>query len=104
MLSEQQIKHFHTLGFLVFRQVFSQDELNTIHEEFEAAMASAYRHAPFDGTHRHWLPMMRPETPFFSKFAGRFTILRSSRATVRRRCLFRCFRCEPLCGQYRLAP
>ena len=43
MLTEQQIKHFNTLGFLVFRQVFSQDELNTIHEEFEAAMASAYR-------------------------------------------------------------
>ena len=38
MLTEQQIKHFHTLGFLVFRQVFNQDELNTIHEEFEAAM------------------------------------------------------------------
>ena len=34
MLTEQQIKHFHTLGFLVFRQVFNQDELNTIHEEF----------------------------------------------------------------------
>ena len=65
MLSEQQIKHFHTLGFLVFRQVFSQDELNTIHEEFEAAMASAYRHAPFDGTHRHWLPMMDLKHHFF---------------------------------------
>ena len=27
---------------------------------------AAYRHAPFDGTHRHWLPMMGPETPFFT--------------------------------------
>ena len=66
MLSEQQIKHFHTLGFLVFRQVFSQEELSTIHEEFEAAMDSAYQHAPFDGTRRHWLPMMGSETPFFA--------------------------------------
>ena len=53
MLTQPQIKHFHTLEFLVFRQLFSQDELNTIHEEFEAAMESAYRHAPFDGKRRH---------------------------------------------------
>ena len=66
MLTEQQIKHFHTLGFLIFRQLLNQDELNRIQEEFEAAMAAAYRHAPFDGTRRHWLPMMGPETPFFT--------------------------------------
>ena len=46
MLTQQQIKHFHTLGFLVFRQLFNPDELDTIHKEFEAAMTSAYRHAP----------------------------------------------------------
>ena len=40
MLTEQQIKHFHTLGFLIFRQLLNQDELNTIQEEFEAAMAA----------------------------------------------------------------
>ena len=68
MLTERQIKHFHTLGFLVFRQLLSQSELDAIHEEFEAAMAAAYRHAPFDGTRRHWLPMMGPETPFFAQF------------------------------------
>ena len=66
MLTEQQIKHFDTWGFLIFRQVFSQDELKTIHKEFEAAMEAAYQHAPFDGTHRHWLPMLGPETPFFA--------------------------------------
>ena len=38
MLTEQQIKHFDTLGFLIFRQLFNKDELNTIHCEFEAAM------------------------------------------------------------------
>ncbi|MDE0314140.1 MAG: phytanoyl-CoA dioxygenase family protein [Candidatus Poribacteria bacterium] len=66
MLTEQQIKHFHTLGFLVFPQLFNQDELDTIHKEFEASMAAAYRHMPFDGTRRHWLPMMGPKTPFFA--------------------------------------
>ena len=43
MLTEQQIKHFHTLGFVIFRQLFNKDELKTIHEEFEAAMDEAYR-------------------------------------------------------------
>ncbi len=66
MLTQQQIKYFHTFGFLIFRQLFSQDELNTIHQEFEGAMETAYHHAPFDGTRRHWLPMMGPETPFFT--------------------------------------
>ena len=66
MLTEQQIQHFHTLGFVIFRQLLNPEELNTIQEEFETAMEAAYRHAPFDGTRRHWLPMMGPETPFFT--------------------------------------
>ena len=83
MLTQQQVKHFHTLGFLTFRQFFNQDELNTIHTEFEAAMESAYSHAPFDGTHRHWLPMLGAETAILREFARRSTVLRSGRATLR---------------------
>lgn len=66
MLTEQQIIHFQTFGFLVFRGVFTPSELTTINAEFEGAMESAYRHAPYDGTRRHWVTMMRPETPFFA--------------------------------------
>jgi len=66
MLTEQQVNHFKTFGFLIFRQAFSPDELKTIHAEFEHALTSAYRHAPFDGTRRHWVRTMGPETPFFA--------------------------------------
>ncbi len=66
MLSHEQIRQFHTFGFLVFRNLFSEDELNIIKDEFEKAMDSAYNHDPFDGSRRHWLPMLSSETPFFS--------------------------------------
>ena len=66
MLTEQQVVHFSTFGFLVFRQMFSPDELKIIHAEFDQALESAYRHAPFNGTKRHWVTMMGRETPFFA--------------------------------------
>ena len=46
MLSEQQVNHFNTFGFLIFRQLFSPEEMKTINAEFEHALTSAYRHAP----------------------------------------------------------
>ncbi|MCZ6676313.1 MAG: phytanoyl-CoA dioxygenase family protein [Candidatus Poribacteria bacterium] len=66
MLTEQQINHFQTFGFLIFRQVFSPDELKTINAEFERTLTEAYRHTPFDGTRRHWVRTMGPDTPFFA--------------------------------------
>ena len=51
---------------LTFRQLFSQDELKTIHTEFEAAMTEAFRDDPFDGTRRHWMITMGPDTPFLA--------------------------------------
>src|SRR5438093_3924776 len=67
MLTEAQVAHFRTFGFLIFRQLFSPDEVRTIRAEVRQGMVSAYRHAPFDGTRRHWLPMMGPETPFMAR-------------------------------------
>ena len=66
MLTEQQIMHFQTFGFLILRDLFSSDELDVINAEFERTLTADYRHAPFDGTRRHWRPMMGPETPFFA--------------------------------------
>lgn len=66
MLTDAQITHFRTFGFLVFRQLFTETELATIHAEFEHGLGTAYRHLPFDGTLRHWVPMMGPETPFYA--------------------------------------
>ena len=66
MLTEQQLSHFQTFGFLVFRQLFSRDELKTIYAEFKHGLESAYHNQPFNGTHRYWVTMMGPETPFFA--------------------------------------
>ena len=66
MLTEQQVSHFNTFGFLIFRQLFSPDELKTISAEFEHTLTSAYRHDPFDGTHRHWVRTIGAETPFLA--------------------------------------
>ena len=66
MLTEQQLIHFQTFGFVILRGLFGQDELRTINAEFESAMESEYRHAPFDGTRRHRLQAMGSRTPFFA--------------------------------------
>ena len=75
MLTEQQLIHFQTFGFLIIRGLFGPDELRTINAEFEESMESAYRHAPYDGTRRHRLLTMGPRTPFFSLVAGGPAIL-----------------------------
>ena len=42
MLTEQQVSHFNTFGFLIFRQLFSPDELKTISAEFEHPLPSLW--------------------------------------------------------------
>jgi len=66
MLTEQQYLHFQTFGFVALRQVFTSDEFKRLDAEFNSALEAAYRHAPFDGTTRHWAPMMGPSTPVFA--------------------------------------
>ena len=66
MLTEQQIHHFKTFGFLIFRGLFNPDELQTMDAEFERKMEASYQHAPFDGSRRHMVTMMGSETPFFA--------------------------------------
>lgn len=66
MLTEEQRIHFQTFGFVILRGLFSPDELKTINVEFMEAMEAGFRETPFDGTRRHWLVTMGPETPFFA--------------------------------------
>ncbi|MEE2710154.1 MAG: phytanoyl-CoA dioxygenase family protein [Gemmatimonadota bacterium] len=66
MLTGKQYQHFKTFGFVVMRQVFTPEELSIIDKEFTNQLESAYRHAPFDGTTRHWTTMMGRPTPFFA--------------------------------------
>ena len=66
MLTEKQLTHFKLFGFVVMREVFTAQELDTIDVEFKHAMESAYGHDPFDGSRRHWVTMLGPDTPFFA--------------------------------------
>ena len=66
MLTEEQIFYFNTFGFIILRQVFTPEELNTINREVMQRMETAYQHLPFDGSARHWVPMLEKETPFFA--------------------------------------
>ena len=65
-LTESQIDFHKTFGYTVLKQLFSADELATIHKEFDTTMAEQYAHTPYDGTERHWVPMLDEETPFFA--------------------------------------
>ena len=66
MLTEKQLWEFRTFGFLILKEVFTPEELETIDREFALVMEAGYRHAPFDGTSRHWMMMLGPEAPFFA--------------------------------------
>ncbi|HVF09652.1 MAG TPA: phytanoyl-CoA dioxygenase family protein, partial [Abditibacteriaceae bacterium] len=66
MLSEQQVLQFQTFGFLILRQLFTPAELEIINLEFDRQLEAEYRHSPFNGTKRHWVTMMGPQTPFFA--------------------------------------
>jgi ectoine hydroxylase-related dioxygenase (phytanoyl-CoA dioxygenase family) len=65
-LTEGQIDFHKTFGYTVLKQLFSADELPTIRKEFDTSMADQYAHTPYDGTERHWAPLMDEETPFFA--------------------------------------
>ena len=67
MLSNEQLQQFETFGFVVLRQFFSPDEVDTLREEFEKGLDLAYQHRPFDGSERHWTPQMGPDTPFYAQ-------------------------------------
>ena len=66
MLTDKELEQFNLFGFVVMRNVFSSEELNTIKAEFErrAAVASSYQR--FDGTKAHNFSMMGEDTPFYA--------------------------------------
>jgi hypothetical protein len=65
MLTCQQIRHFHTFGFLVLRDVLTPQEVEKIDREFEVGLAEA-DHAPRGAGERRQLTWsnLRPDMPF----------------------------------------
>lgn len=69
VLDQEQIDHFRTFGFVILRGYLSPDEVSSISRELDRCMTEAYRERPFDGTERHWLPLLTPKAPVLSSLA-----------------------------------
>ena len=63
MLTNEQIGFFNEFGFLVFRQLFSPQEIETIGSEAEVALNEIYQGRE-GGPHGSWAPLLGPSTPF----------------------------------------
>jgi ectoine hydroxylase-related dioxygenase (phytanoyl-CoA dioxygenase family) len=68
LLTEQDVRRFQVFGFVVLRQWITQDEVAAIRRDVSVAMERAYRHRPFDGSRRHWLPMTGAASPTIAGF------------------------------------
>lgn len=66
MLDDRQYQHFRTFGYIVLPRFFTPAEVDTLSAEFEKGLDLAYAHRPFDGTERHWVGQMGPDTPFYA--------------------------------------
>ena len=66
MLTEGQLDHFKTFGFVILRSLLTEDELKTVRAEFDRRAAVVSSYETFDGTKRHVFNMMGEDTPFFA--------------------------------------
>jgi len=64
-LTQQQQHHFRTFGFLIFRQLFSSDEVASYSREFDAGLG-AWIGDMAAGQARVWAPLMDANTPFIT--------------------------------------
>ena len=87
MLTEQQVSHFNTFGFVIFRQLFNPDELKTINAEIESRLTSTKRYtSPDDAPAYMSWPNLGDRYALPIRVAGRPAHLRYSGTTVRRGC------------------
>ena len=68
-LSEQQLNHFNAFGFLVFRQLFSPDEVDLYRRELDAGLDARIEGGRHDGTERFWASLNDSDTPFISSLS-----------------------------------
>ena len=64
-LTDQQMNHFKSFGFLTFRQYLTPDELKTYSDEFDAAL-EARRLQLGGNVKRVWTTLMDANTPFIA--------------------------------------
>ena len=66
MLTSEQEGQFRTFGFVVVREFFRPEELNTLRKEFDYVAEKASRVNKFDGTKMQFFRMLSSETPFYA--------------------------------------
>lgn len=72
MLTPQQVDEFHAFGFTILRACVPSADVAAISGEVDAAMSEAYAHAPYDGSRRHWLPLLGPKAPALTGLTDQF--------------------------------
>jgi hypothetical protein len=65
MLTDQQQTHWHTFGFVTLRNLFTDTEVETIRDEFEAGLATEQANDP-DGELPLYFSGLGSSTPFLA--------------------------------------
>ena len=68
-LSNQQLRHFHVFGFLIFRQLLSGEEMALYSREFNAGLDAWLEDGKHDGKQRHYASLMEENSPFIAGLA-----------------------------------
>jgi len=68
-MTPAQVSHFRTFGFVSLRGYLDDREVDALRDEVVCAMEEAYAETPFDGTARHWVPLLSPRAPITSGLA-----------------------------------
>lgn len=68
-LTDQQLNHFRTFGFLIFRQLLSPEEAARYSREFDAGLDASLGGQSHDGVKRHYTGLMDEGTPFIASLA-----------------------------------
>ncbi len=64
--TEQQVNHFRTFGFVIFRQLFTPDELKLYMEEFDRGLDLWLPDGQHDRQKRHYALFTHGHTPFIA--------------------------------------
>ena len=69
MLTEEQVAHFRTFGFVVQRQLFSPEEMEAISSDFDEVMGEAHKGEPFTGQKTHSVIWFLERKPSLTRLA-----------------------------------
>ena len=66
MLTQEQLAHYRTFGFVILKGLFTQDEVEVINAEFERAAERVSQFETFDGSKRQGFYFRVQDGPFVS--------------------------------------